>query len=640
MDKEKPELSNSSNFPKIIIRFMLILSVFIPVYLIINFNFIPLPLIFSRIFTVYLILIIIYVKNPINFSKKYSRLNILNYLPFILIIVLMIFSYIKIDEMIAYFGMGTPFYQILLGTIGALVLFEGTRRVAGPILPIIALSAIGYALFKGYNYSRIITEIYSYDGIFGFAFALAISVVFMFMIFGCFLNNANFGSFLLKFGNSIVGGMSGGPAKVAVLTSSLFGTVSGSAVANVVGTGTFTIPMMKKLGFESTLAGAIESSASTGGQIMPPVMAAAAFLIAEIIQVPYLQVAKSALLPAIAFYVCVFFSVDSYSKLKGIKGIPKDQRPTLYESLKMGGHLLIVLITLIVFLILKIDPMRAAFLSIILLIPTSFLNKKTRIDIPKIFNSFIEASEGLLIVGACTATVGTIIACIGLTGLGGQIANSIISVGGNNIFFVLLLVMITCIIFGMALPTTASYLVLVSIVGPTMIQLGIVPMGAHLFILYFAALSGITPPIALAAYAGAAIANANMMKTALIACKITIVAFIIPYVFVYVPEMLFYGNSISILTVFLLYVIILPISLVWGIWGYTLSSRAKIYERIFYLLLSFFIIYLSIIQRLQFSKYLIVIWLIFTILSYLFIHRSKSKLIKNLDILGVINENN
>lgn len=616
MLKEKTELSSVNYFPKIMTKVMFIFSVVIPVFLLINYNYFPFPLIFTRVFTVYAILIIIFIKNPIRFTRKYSWLKIINYLPFILIIALVVFSHFELDRMMEFYGMGTPMYQLIFGTIGALVLFEGTRRIAGPILPFIALSGIGYALYKGYSYSRIISEIYSYDGIFGFAYALAISVVFMFMIFGSFLNNANFGAFLLKFGNSLVGGMSGGPAKVAVLASSLFGTVSGSAVANVVGTGTFTIPMMKKLGFEPELAAAIESSASTGGQIMPPVMAAAAFLIAEIIQVPYLQVAKSALLPAIAFYVCVFVSIDSYAKLKGLKGIPKNERSTVKESLKMGGHLLIVLVVLIGFLILRIDPLRAAFLSILTLIPVSFFNKNTRLNFPKIINSLVESTQGLLMVGACTATVGTIIACIGLTGVGGQIATSIVSIGGSSILTVLILVMVTCIIFGMALPTTASYLVLVSIVGPTMIRLGIVPMSAHLFILYFAALSGITPPIALAAYAGAGIANANMMKTALIACKITIVAFIIPYIFVYVPEMLFYGNSISILSTILLYVIILPISLAWGLWGYTILSKANIFERIIYLIFSFCIVYISITHKLYIAKYLIVAWLFFLLISY------------------------
>jgi TRAP transporter 4TM/12TM fusion protein len=633
MEDQDTELTKFKYFSKLTKMILFFLAFIIPVFLIINFNFYPFPLVFSRVFILLAILVIVYIKNPLKITKENPRLNILNYFPLFLIIILALFSYLELDKMSAYFGMNTPLYQIIFGTIGALVLLEGTRRVAGPVLPIMSLTITGYALYKGYSYSRIITEVFSYDGIFGIAFSLAISVVFMFIVFGSFLNNANFGTFLMKFGNSLVGGMSGGPAKVAVLTSSLFGTISGSAVANVVGTGTFTIPMMKKLGFKPEVAAAVEASASTGGQIMPPVMAAAAFLIAEILQVPYLEVIKSALLPAIAFYVCVFLSVDSYSKLKGLKGLPKNKRPKMLESLKVGGHLLIALVILVVLLVLRINPLRAAFLTTVALIPLSFLSKTTRLNFSKIINALVESTQGLLVIGTCTATVGIIIACIGLTGLGGTIASSIVSIGGSNILGVLILVMVTCIIFGMALPTTASYLVLVAIVGPTLIQLGIVPMAAHLFILYFAALSGITPPVALAAYAGAGIANANMMKTALIACKITIVAFIIPYVFVYNPDMIFQGNnSISIFLIVLLYITILPTSLAWGLWGYTSLGKTTLFERIFYLLISVYILYISINHQIYNAKYIIIVWLVFLLFHFLKQGKKKRGLVKEYNL--------
>jgi len=586
------------------------LEIAIAIFLVINYNFYPFDLVFSRISILSGIIIIILVRHPLTERRG----NFLKFIDNILIassVGIAIYSYFEMDYFIELTGIGTHLHQMVVGTFVMVLLFEATRRIAGPVLPIMALILYGYAIYRGYSYSRIITEIFSYDGIYGIAFSLAISVVFMFLLFGNFLNQANFGNFLLKLGTALVGGMSGGPAKVAVFASSLFGTISGSAVANVVGTGTFTIPMMKKLGFEPAVAGGIEATASTGGQIMPPVMAAAAFLIAEILQIPYLDVAKAALLPAISYYACVYASVDAYAKINNIQGVPKNERPTVNEAMKLGGHLLLVLVFLIFLLVRRIDPLRAAFLTVVFLLPLSYLNKKTRLTIKKILHGFADATEGLLVVGISCATVGSIIACIALTGLSGRIASTIVGVGGENILLVLVLVMVTCIIFGMALPTTASYLVLASIVAPTLIRFNVVPISAHLFILYFAALSGITPPVALAAYAGAGIAGANLLKTSWIAVKIAFVAFVIPYIFVYMPSMVLQGNSPNLFFILLVYCVVLPISLSWGLWGYSFIKKLNMFERFLNLLIAILIVIFSINGL--FSNHLIVGYIISTI---------------------------
>jgi len=592
------------------------LEIILPLFLVINFNFYPFNVVFSRVFVLSVIIILIILKFPLTTKGKSSPL--LRYIDNILIIsaiLMAIYSYFELDKFIEYVGIGTPLYQMVTGTLAAFLVYESTRRIAGPVLPIMALILTGYAIYRGYSYSRIIAEIFSYDGIFGFVFSIAISIVFIFLLFGNMLNQANFGNFLLKIGNTLVGGMSGGPAKIAVISSALFGTLSGSAVANVVGTGTFTIPMMKKLGFEPDIAGAVEASASTGGQIMPPVMAAAAFIIAEILQVQYLEVAKAAILPALAYYVCVFSAVDAYSKKRGIKGLPKNERPSVKESMKEGGHLVLILFVLIFLLIRKFDPLRAAFLTIVVLLPLSYISKKTRLNFKRISNALINSSDGLLVVGSCCATVGSIVACIAVTGLGGKIANAIVGMGGQNILVVMFLVMVTCLIFGMALPTTASYVVLVAIVGPTLIHLGVVPMAAHLFILYFAALSGITPPVALAAYAGAGIADAPLFKTAINAVKFSICAFIIPYIFVAVPAMVLKGNHPSLLYIFFIYVLFLPITISWGMWGHNLLKKTFFLERIFYLATAALIVYSSISNKF-YGVQILIIWIIVTILFH------------------------
>lgn len=596
------------------------LAIILPLFLVINFNFYPFDLIFSRIFVLVVILILIIVKCPLTIKNKST--NLLKYIDNVLIIsaiLMAIYSYFKFDEFSDYMGLGTPLYQTIAGALATFLVYECTRRIAGPALPTIALILFGYAIYRGYSYTRIIGEIFSREGIFGSLFSIVISIVFMFILFGNFLNQANFGNFIIKIGNTLVGGTSGGPAKIAILASSFFGTISGSAVANVVGTGTFTIPMMKKIGFKPDFAGAVEASASAAGQFTPPIMGGGAFIIAEILQVPYLSVATAAILPAIAYYVSLYASVDIHSKKLGIKGVPKNKRPSFKESMKEGGHLILIIVVLLILLVRRFSPLRVAFLTTVTLLPLSYFSKKTRLNLKKMLNALTGATKGLLMIGSCAATVGSITACIGLTGLGGRLASAIMGIGGQNILLAMFLVMVTCIIFGMAMPTSAAYMVLIAVVGPSLIGLGIVPMSAHLFVFYFAALSSLTPPVAIAAYAAAAIAGASMTKTAIIAVKLALCAFIIPYIFVSVPAMVLQDNQRSFLYIIFVYVLVLPLSLAWGMWGHNLLRKTLFLERIFYLVTAVLIVYITLTNKVYYGINCInisIIWIIGAIVFY------------------------
>lgn len=596
------------------------LAIILPLFLVINFNFYPFDLFFSRISVLVAILILVIVKFPLTIKNKSTYLlKYIDIILTILVILIAIYSYFKFDEFSNYMGLGTPLYQTIAGALATFLVYECTRRVAGPALPTIALVLFGYAIYRGYSFTRIISEIFSREGIFGSLFSVVISVVFMFILFGNFLNQANFGNFIIKIGNTLVGGMSGGPARIAVLASSFFGTISGSAVANVVGTGTFTIPMMKKIGFKPDFAGAVEAAASAAGQFTPPIMGGGAFIMAEILQVPYLSVATAAILPAIAYYVFLYASIDVHSKKLGIKGVPKNERPSFKESMKEGGHLILIIAVLIILLVRGISPVRLAFLTTVTLLPLSYFSKKTRLNFKKILNALTGATNGLLVIGSCVATVGSIVACIGVTGLGGRLARVIVSIGGQNILLAMFLVMVTCIIFGMAMPTSAAYIVLIAVVGPSLIKLGVIPLCAHLFVFYFAALSSITPPVAIAAYAAAAIAGASMTKTAINAVKLALCAFIIPYIFVSVPAMIFQGNQISFLYIIFVYVLVLPLSLTWGLWGHNLLRKTLFLERIFYLATAVLIVYISLTNKVYYGIYcinILIIWIIGAIVFY------------------------
>jgi len=613
--------------------FRYLLLIVIPVFLVVNYNLYSFSPIFSRVFVVYGIVIIIFINKIEEIDGTDNRKKLLFKLVYFILIMLsffmIIYSHYKLEEFMFYLGFGTPIYQVVIASMGILILLEATRIVAGPVIPCIAILSVLYAFYRGYNFLRMITEMYSYEGVFGIAVSIVLSVVSIFMLLGNMLQQARFGDFLLNIGNYLVGGTSGGAAKIAVVTSALFGSISGSAVANVSGTGTFTIPLMKKMGFTPVLAAAVEASASTGGQIMPPIMAAAAFIIAEVLEVPYIEVAKAALLPALAYFYTIFISVDSFSRRLGIKGIPKKDRPNFKESFKSGGHLMLTLVFLIYLLVIRVQPLRAAYFTILFLLPLSYLMKKSRLTTKRIVKGLKNTTQNLLIIISCCAVIGVILSMIGLTGFGATVANLILGLAGTNKILILFLTMVTCIIFGMSLPTTVSYLVLISVLGLTLIKVGVVPMSAHLFVLYFASLSGITPPVAMAAYTAAAIANTNFMTTAIETCKLSIMAFIVPYIFAYVPAMVLQGNYPGILFIILLYVFVLPTSLAFALWGHTMMHKISNIERIVHLGFAITILFLTVKQIFPLQTLIAFIWIVFTIVENIFRFKIVSYLTKD-----------
>lgn len=447
--------------------------------------------------------------------------------------------------------------DIVFGLIMIALIIIATKRVIGWPLIIVCIVFTIYALFgeyfpgmfinRSYPWQRIVSYIFSMDGIYGTPIGTSATYVILFIIFGCFLKNSGAGDFYTNFAYSIAGRARGGPAKVAVLSSALFGTISGSGIANVVTTGSITIPLQKKAGFKPVYAGAIESVASTGGQIMPPVMGAAAFLLAEMIGMPYAEVMISAILPSLLYFLAVFFVVDFQAAKNGLYGLEKSQLPSLKRVLLTQGHLVIPLIVLIYALAVQYTVLKAAFLSIISCIIVSWFKKDTRMGITLIIKSLKEGVLGCLEVIAACAAAGIIMALVNLTGIGTKLSYLVQMAAAGHLFFALLFTAVVIIILSMGLPTTACYLVSATIMSSPLVALGISPLQAHMFIFYFACMSGITPPVALVAYPAAAIAKADPVRTSFLAFRIGIVGYVVPFMFVYSPSLLWLGGASEII---------------------------------------------------------------------------------------------
>ena len=375
--------------------------------------------------------------------------------------------------------------------------------------------------------------------------------IFLFILFGALLEKTGIGQFFIDVCNAIAGGASGGPAKVAVLSSALLGTVSGSSVSNTVGSGSFTIPMMKKLGYKGEFAGAVEASASTGGQLMPPIMGAAAFLMAESLGLPYITIVKGAIIPAVLYFTGIFITVHLEAKKSGLKGLPKEELPRFLPLFLTKGYMLLPLLVIIWFLCSGKTAVFAALMGILSCILIGFAvsivdlakGRKPTFVSRDIIDVMCSAARNIISVAIACGMAGIIIGIVTLTGLGLKLGAGLVSLAGGKLFFTLLFTMLASIILGMGAPTTANYLITSTITAGAIIQLGVQPLAAHMFAFYFGIIADVTPPVALAAIAGAAIAKAKPMQTAVNATKLAIGAFIIPYMFVYNPQMLMINTS-------------------------------------------------------------------------------------------------
>ena len=488
--------------------------------------------------------ILIFLLYPTCRSWSRTSMNWFDVLLGIAGVVCALYIVVFYKELVLRAGLNTQ-TDFIVGLIGTILVLEASRRVVGWPMVTVAIMFLIYAMIgpyipgllahRGVGLEELVGHLYfTTEGIFGIPMGVSSTFIYLFILFGAYLEVTGLGKFFVDIANAVAGWASGGPAKVAVISSALEGTVSGSSVANVVGSGSFTIPMMKKLGYSKEFAGAVEASASTGGQIMPPVMGAAAFLMAEFVGVPYVDVAKAAAIPALLYYMGVWLGVHFEAKRCGLRGIPFNELPKWKTLLMEKGHLSIPLIVIIYLLVSGFTPMRAALSATVLAILSSCLRKSTRISFQDVVNGLINGSKGVLGVLIACATAGIIIGVVTKTGVGLKMGTALLDLAGGQLLPAMFFTMLTSLILGMGVPTTANYVITSTIAAPALIQLGVPVLAAHMFAFYFGIIADVTPPVALAAYAGAGISGGNPMKTGIIAAKLSIAAFLIPYVFVYV----------------------------------------------------------------------------------------------------------
>lgn len=448
-------------------------------------------------------------------------------------------------------------YDLIIGGILIILVLDFTRRLTGNILFSIALLFLIYPLagpylpgilnHRGYDIARIVTQIsLSTEGIFGIPLGVSANYIFLFVLFGAILKITGMSQFYIDFAIKLIGKSPGGPAKAAVVASCIFGSISGSAVANVVATGSVTIPLMKSIGYKNEFAAGVEAVASTGGQIMPPLMGAAAFIMAEILGIPYYHVVLGALIPALIYYSAIFSMVHFRAQLIGLKGIDTKKLPSVKKMLLSRGiYILPIVVLLFTLLVMRLDIMKAAVYTVLSTIVIGIVVSRTSLN--DFIRSFEQGARTALIVIASTSCAGIIVAIINLTGLGMRFTNLILKLTGGNLPMMLVFMMFSSILLGMGLPTTPAYLILAVLGAPTLIRIGVVPLAAHMFVFYFGMLSMITPPVALAVYSACSIANSKFWETAGTACMLGITAFIVPYMFVYNPILLGIGNIYNVL---------------------------------------------------------------------------------------------
>ena len=482
-------------------------------------------------------------------SKKHVKVNSLPWYDIIIMVVgaaaffYYSFTYDTFVQTVRSASSMTSFYSII-GLIGILSVVELCRRCVGLPILFVAGALVIYTFASGIAFDRFIyTIFYSVNGILSTPVNVCAKFIVVFVIFGAFLERTGIANFFIDLANCVAGSASGGPAKVAVIASALEGMASGSSVANTVGSGSVTIPMMKKTGYRAEFAGAVEAAASTGGQIMPPIMGAAAFLMAEFLGVSYGEVATRAILPAVLYFLGIFIAVHLEAKKSGLKGIPRSELPRVRDLIK-DIYLLAPIVVLVVLVSSNTRTIQfSAAVSILVAIFVSLFKKETRITPAKLLDALAGGARGSITVAVACAVAGIIAGCINVTGLGMTLIGTVVRLSGGIPLIGLLLTMICCIILGMGVPTTANYVIMATTCAPILTRLGVNEVAAHFFVFYFGIVADITPPVALAAYAGAAIAKSNPMKTGVQATKLAIGAFIVPYVFALNPQMLFIGAT-------------------------------------------------------------------------------------------------
>jgi TRAP transporter 4TM/12TM fusion protein len=473
-----------------------------------------------------------------------------------------LYVFFHYSTIIEQYGAASGPMQIWMGLLLVFIILEAARRMVRPALPIIAFLFLLYAIFghlvpgqfghPEYSLRTLGSMFYlTTGGIWGQLLGVSANIIAIFVFLGAFIVHTGGGTGFMKISVRLAGRYTGGPAKVATISSALFGSVSGSASANVASTGAFTIPMMKRLGYKPALAAAVEAVASTGGQIMPPIMGAGAFIMAELIQTPYLKIALSAALPAILYFFAVGMGIHFYAQREGFRGISAGEIPTWAETIKVSGFFLIPFSILAYWLFMGYTPQYAAFWAVLSTFPVAFLNENWCLDIPHALSKFKNAvqqgaRQAALIASIC-ASAQVIIAIIAFTGLGVKVSSNILAFSGNSLFLALILTGMTSIILGMEVPTTAAYIVAVVVGGPVLIELGVPPLAAHLFVFYLAILSAVTPPVCGAIFIAAGMAEADWVETAKFGLKLSFAAFLLPFLFAYDPSLVLIGSPLAVI---------------------------------------------------------------------------------------------
>lgn len=477
-------------------------------------------------------------------------------------------------------------YEVVLGVIGILALFELCRRSTGVPIMIVAGVFIAYALYyygvkrglgAGAFKSLVCSLFYKKTGILSTPINVCSKYIAVFIIFGAFLERTGISDFFIRLANSLAGSSAGGPAKVAVISSALCGMVSGSSVGNTVTTGSVTIPMMKKTGYKGEFAGAVEAAASTGGQIMPPIMGAAAFIMADLTGAGYLAVAKAALLPALLYYLALLAMIHFEALSKNLGKLPADQVPDSRRVLSRLYYLLPIVL-LLVAMFMGRSVIFCAFFATLCVVLLSFFRRETRMTPSRLLQGLEWSARNALMISSCCACAGIVIGVIALTGVGYNFINLVTTLAGDSLFLLMLFLTFTCIVLGMGVPTTPAYIIVATLGAPALIKMGVPAIAAHMFVFYYAILSVITPPVCMASFAGAAIAEADAMKTGFVSVKLGIVAFIIPFMFVYQPALLLQGDTPDV-AVACVTAVIGVIGLAMGMQGWMLTNCAP-WERV------------------------------------------------------------
>lgn len=546
---------NERQLTKWVARVVNVFSLFISLFLVYTAAFGQLPAMQQRSLYLLCAMVILFLVYP-AFSK-HSKKGVAwyDYLFAAASFGCCLYAFVNYEDILLRFGISNSTDQFVFVILAVLIL-EGTRRLVSPALSLITLIFLVYAYFgnvmpgmfqtKAGGLTRMADHMFMIpEGIFGSPLGTAATYVSLFVLFSSLLQGCGMGDFIQDVALGLTGRSTGGPAKVAVISSAAFGTISGAAAANVVGTGTFTIPLMKKCGYPPEFAGAVEACASTGGQLIPPVMGAACFIMAEYIGVPYSEIMLAGLVPGFLYYMSVFVTVHLRSKKLGLNGMPKEQLPSVRAAMKSRGHLLIPFAAVIYLIIRQYTISFAALVGIILVLLVSPLKKETRMSWKQIAAAFVDGGKKTVSFGVSCACVGMIIGVTTLTGVGNVLGNYILDISQGNLFLTLILVMIMSIIMGMGMPTVAVYIVLATVAAPVLVKLGIPVLTAHFFCFYFGILACITPPVAVPSYAAAAIAGSNPSKTGWVAFKMAFPTFLVPYVFVYEPGLQFNGMGTS-----------------------------------------------------------------------------------------------